>query len=114
MHLNSASYGVIVFACTVLFRHMKVELRQLNFLCSELDIGNVCPACPKVCILHPVCYVYTSFHIVIVNVVRSLEVSYYPWMLFLGYLEKNQLAKAFVLLCMVIFFLGVNHVLMNL
>ena len=27
---------------------MKVELRHLSFLCSDLDMGNVCPACPKV------------------------------------------------------------------
>lgn len=29
-------------------RFMKSELRNLNFLCSDLDVGNVCPACPKV------------------------------------------------------------------
>ena len=29
---------------------MKHELRQAAFLCEELDRGNVCPACPKVCI----------------------------------------------------------------
>lgn len=27
---------------------MKVELRHLTSVCSELDKGNVCPACPKV------------------------------------------------------------------
>ena len=27
---------------------MKSELSHLKFLCSEFDVGNVCPACPKV------------------------------------------------------------------
>jgi hypothetical protein len=29
---------------------MKHELRTLSFYCSELDNGNICPACPKVCL----------------------------------------------------------------
>ena len=27
---------------------MKVGLCHLQFLCADLDMGNVCPACPKV------------------------------------------------------------------
>ena len=30
------------------YRWMKVELGHLTSVCSELDKGNVCPACPKV------------------------------------------------------------------
>jgi len=33
------------------YRFFKVELRHLNYLCKELDKGNVCPACPKVVLL---------------------------------------------------------------
>lgn len=31
-------------------RYMKMELRHLTFINPELDGGNVCPACPKVCV----------------------------------------------------------------
>jgi len=31
-----------------LYRWMKVELRHLTLVCSQLVRGNVCPACPKV------------------------------------------------------------------
>ena len=33
------------------FRYHKHELRHLNYLSPDLDSGNICPACPKVCIV---------------------------------------------------------------
>lgn len=31
---------------------MKHELRNLSFISDELDNGNICPACPKVCAIN--------------------------------------------------------------
>ena len=38
----------IVYYVYVILRWLKVELRHMTTLCSDLDQGNVCPACPKV------------------------------------------------------------------
>ena len=32
------------------FKILNYELRNLHFLSEHLDSGNVCPACPKVCL----------------------------------------------------------------
>ena len=40
---------------------MKVELRYLHLLCADLDMGNVCPACPKV-------YHIDNLHLYVLNV----------------------------------------------
>ena len=41
-------FFTVTVTCLLIIRCMKVELRHLNFLNSDLDLGNVCPACPKV------------------------------------------------------------------
>ena len=38
-----------MYACNLLrYTGFLVALRHLNYLCKELDRGNMCPACPKV------------------------------------------------------------------
>ena len=37
-----------VIPLTNTHRCMRVELCHMHFACTELDFGNVCPACPKV------------------------------------------------------------------
>ncbi len=64
---------------------MKVELRHLSSVCSDLDKGNVCPACPKV-------RLETSrFTISLVMVVmyRKEEHLFSQWTLFLVYQERK-------------------------
>ena len=44
---------LLYFACLIMYypkknRHMKVQLRTLNYVSLNLDKGNICPACPKV------------------------------------------------------------------
>lgn len=64
---------------------MKVELRHLNFLCSDLDRGNVCPACPKV--LSCVAFWMGDD---IALFCRTPEAVFSQWMPFLGFLESYQ------------------------
>ena len=42
---------------------MKVELCHLTFLCSNLDHGNVCPACPRVWLCDEKIYAFSVLFI---------------------------------------------------
>ena len=58
----SASINVLLVlflsVCAESLEHsvMKVDLRNMAFVSTELDCGNVCPACPKVITL--ICTMY--------------------------------------------------------
>ena len=67
-------------------RCMKVELCHL---CTDLDFGNVCPACSKVSL------VYNAVHIIINgDIHRNLEVWSFLWMLSLVYHGKRPTGHA--------------------
>ena len=45
--------AILIYTCTCIFnvlslRFFKHQMRHLSHLSSDLDHGNICPACPKV------------------------------------------------------------------
>ena len=92
-------YMYVVGCCNPCYsnpRCMKVELRHLHFICPDLNPGNVCPACPKVCnccnVLYSIVY-DTNYNTGYFN--RNLELWCFRWMLCLVYLEKRLLVKVY-------------------